>query len=287
MRTITFSNNKGGSGKTTTVVSVAACFAEMGLRVLVIDLDPQGSATYWLRGEESPTGLVELGNGGIRASQLARSTTVPGLELLPISPSVVASGETTPNDTGLALVRGFARLPDYWDMVVVDTPPTVGYLSLAPIVASRPRRRPRRGARPRPAGRRDRRRDDQARPPAGQPAGRPPGDRGLPGERDAPHAGRRGPAPHEVRVGGPAADSPRVDPPRGGPGAPAPDHAVGAPERRGAGLPGDRPGAARPHGGHGLAAVTWGAAGACTCARVRWRLPGSPRCVALHRPAPT
>ena len=48
----------------------------------------------------------------------------------------MASGETTPNDTGLALVRGFARLPDYWDMVVVDTPPTVGYLSLAPIVAS-------------------------------------------------------------------------------------------------------------------------------------------------------
>lgn len=136
MRTVTFSNNKGGSGKTTSVVSLAGVFAEMGLRVLVIDLDPQGSATYWLRGEESPTGLVELGNGGIRASQLARTTTVTGLELLPISPSVVASGEATPNDTGLAIVRGFARLPDYWDVVVVDTPPTVSYLSLAPIVAS-------------------------------------------------------------------------------------------------------------------------------------------------------
>jgi chromosome partitioning protein len=136
MRTITFSNNKGGSGKTTSVVSLAGVFAEMGLRVLVVDLDPQGSATYWLRGEESSAGLVELGNGGVRASQLARSTTVPGLELLPISPSVVASGETTPNDTGLAIVRGFARLPDYWDVVMIDTPPTVGYLSLAPIVAS-------------------------------------------------------------------------------------------------------------------------------------------------------
>jgi chromosome partitioning protein len=136
MRTITFSNNKGGSGKTTTVVSLGAVLAEMGLRVLVVDLDPQGSATYWLRGEESPIGLVELGNGGIRASQLVRSTTMSGLDLLPVSPSIVASGETTPNDTGLALVRGFARIPDYWDVVIVDTPPTVGYLSLAPIVAS-------------------------------------------------------------------------------------------------------------------------------------------------------
>ena len=35
----------------------------------------------------------------------------------------------------MALVRGFARLPDYWDLILVDTPPTVGYLSLAPLVA--------------------------------------------------------------------------------------------------------------------------------------------------------
>ena len=60
MRTITLSNNKGGSGKTTTTVSLAAAFAERGLRVLVVDLDPQGSATEWLGGHEAPTGLVEF-----------------------------------------------------------------------------------------------------------------------------------------------------------------------------------------------------------------------------------
>ena len=36
------------------------------------------------------------------------------------------------NETGFAIVRGFVRLPDYWDVVLVDTPPTLGYLSLAP-----------------------------------------------------------------------------------------------------------------------------------------------------------
>ncbi len=136
MRTIAVSNNKGGSGKTTTTVSLAAAFAERGLKVLVVDLDPQGSATDWLGGRESPIGLVEFSAGGIRTSELVVASTAPGVDLIPTSPSLVPSGEKGRNDTGLAIVRGFARLPDYWDLILVDTPPTLGYLSLAPLVSS-------------------------------------------------------------------------------------------------------------------------------------------------------
>jgi len=136
MRTITLSNNKGGSGKTTTTVSLASVLAERGLRVLVIDLDPQGSATAWLGGRESSIGLVEFSAGGIRLSQLVVTSTAPGVDLIPTSPSLVPSGEKSRNETGLAIVRGFARLPDNWDLILVDTPPTLGYLSLAPLVAS-------------------------------------------------------------------------------------------------------------------------------------------------------
>jgi chromosome partitioning protein len=136
MRTIALSNNKGGSGKTTTTVSLAAAFAERGLRVLVVDLDPQGSATDWLGGRESPIGLVEFSAGGIRVSEFVVSSTAPGVDLIPISPSLVPSGEKGRDETGLAIVRGFARLPDYWDLILVDTPPTIGYLSLAPLVSS-------------------------------------------------------------------------------------------------------------------------------------------------------
>jgi chromosome partitioning protein len=136
MRTITLSNSKGGSGKTTTAVSLASAFAERGLRVLVVDLDPQGSATEWLGGCESPIGLVEFSSGGIRVSELVKTSTAPGVDLIPTSPSLVPSGEKSRNETGLAIVRAFARLPDYWDLVLVDTPPTLGYLSLAPLVAS-------------------------------------------------------------------------------------------------------------------------------------------------------
>ena len=136
MRTIALSNNKGGSGKTTTTVSLAAAFAERGLQVLVVDLDPQGSATHWLGGQEAPVGLVEFSGGGIRLSDLVVATTAPGVDLIPTSPSLVPSGEKGRDDTGLAIVRGFARLPDYWDLILVDTPPALGYLSLAPLVSS-------------------------------------------------------------------------------------------------------------------------------------------------------
>jgi chromosome partitioning protein len=136
MRMITLANNKGGSCKTTTTVSLASAFAEHDLRVLVVDLDPQGSATAWLGGWESSIGLVEFSTGGIRVSELVKTSTARGVDLIPTSPSLVPSGEESANQVGLAVVRALNRLPDYWDLVLVDTPPTLGHLSLAPLVAT-------------------------------------------------------------------------------------------------------------------------------------------------------
>ena len=136
MRTITFSNNKGGSAKTTTTVSLAAAFAETGLRVLVVDLDPQGSTTTWLGGSESDVGLVEYAAGRIQLSDLVVQSTTPKIDLIQSSSGLLPRGEGSGNEVGHAIVQAFARLPDYWDLVLIDTPPTVGYLSLAPLVGS-------------------------------------------------------------------------------------------------------------------------------------------------------
>lgn len=135
VRTITLSNNKGGSGKTTTTVSLAGAFVERGLRVLVVDLDPQGSATEWLGGPKAPIGLVKYSTGGTPLSRVVVETE-HGIDLIPAGPDLVPSGERSENDTGLAVIRAFRRLPDYWDLVLIDTPPTLGYLSLAPLVTS-------------------------------------------------------------------------------------------------------------------------------------------------------
>jgi chromosome partitioning protein len=136
MRIIALSNNKGGSGKTTTTVSLASACAESGLRVLVVDLDPQGSATEWLGGSDSSTGLVRFSAGGVRVSEMVVRSTAPGVDLVPASPTLAPLGDASGNEIGLAIVRGFARLPDYWDIVLVDTPPMLGPLSLAPLVAA-------------------------------------------------------------------------------------------------------------------------------------------------------
>ena len=110
MRMITLSNNKGGSGKTTTTVSLASALAERSLRVLVVDLDPQGSATKWLGGHESSIGLVEFSEGGIRVAELVQTSTARGVDLVPSSPSLIPSGEASENQTGLAIVRALRRV---------------------------------------------------------------------------------------------------------------------------------------------------------------------------------
>jgi cellulose biosynthesis protein BcsQ len=84
--------------------------------------------------------FVEFSSGEIGIAELVRTTTAPGVDLIPTSPSLLPLGEQSENGTGLAIVRAFRRLPDYWDLIFVDTPPTTGYLSLAPLVASDYRR---------------------------------------------------------------------------------------------------------------------------------------------------
>jgi chromosome partitioning protein len=136
MRILAVSNHKGGSGKTTTAVSLAPAFAERGFRVLVVDLDPQGSATDWLAACQASIGLVDFSRGGLRTSDIVVRSTTSGVDLIPASASLVPPIDNATLDTGLAIVRGFARLPDHWDFVLIDTPPSPNYLSLAALAAA-------------------------------------------------------------------------------------------------------------------------------------------------------
>ena len=62
--------------------------------------------------------------------------TEHGVDRIPADSDLVASEERSGNDSGLAVIRDFRRIPDCWDLVFVDTPPALGYLSLAPLVTS-------------------------------------------------------------------------------------------------------------------------------------------------------
>jgi chromosome partitioning protein len=134
MRTIAIINRKGGCGKTTTVVSLAAALGESGLRTLVIDLDPQGSASSWLStGPNDRRELFEAFLGTQSLVDLAEPTRAAGVDLVPSSSWLVTAERSLQVDLALGGIRVLERLPDEWDFVLVDCPPTLGYLATAAL----------------------------------------------------------------------------------------------------------------------------------------------------------
>jgi len=133
MRTIAVTNYKGGSAKTTTTVNLAAALGELGYRVLVIDIDPQGSSSAWLGVEGAVDGIAEAIDGRTPLAELLYETTAPGVVLVPASPSIVVSDPEQETQVALGFMRAMDALPALWDVVLVDCPPSLGYLAIAPL----------------------------------------------------------------------------------------------------------------------------------------------------------
>lgn len=138
MKTIAVTNQKGGSGKTTTAVNLAASLAELGKPVLLLDLDPQASATSWLGAETEGRGLFEVFTGSTRLVDLARTTDVPNLDVVASSRWLTGIDKALASEVGAeTLLRAAARLlPDRWNYLIVDCPPSLGLLGVAAFAAA-------------------------------------------------------------------------------------------------------------------------------------------------------
>ncbi len=131
-------NQKGGVGKTTTAINLGACLAASGKRVLLVDMDPQSNATSGLGVEPDPDRNVYnvlIGKAGLM--DVVVDTTVPNLFLAPAHIDLVGLEVEMANedDRAFLLKRALEPWLKEYDFVVIDSPPSLGLLTLNGLVA--------------------------------------------------------------------------------------------------------------------------------------------------------
>lgn len=138
-RTIAVVNQIGGSGKTTTAVNLAACLAELGKQVLLIDLDPQADVSYWSGIKDTEHRLLDLFVNDRNLSDLIHSWKVKGVDVIPSSHELIeAEKALAAKINAESILRThLSNLPlERWDYILLDCPSSLGFLTLNALTAA-------------------------------------------------------------------------------------------------------------------------------------------------------
>ncbi len=132
-------NQKGGVGKTTTAVNVAACIAEAGYETLLVDADPQGNATtgLGLPRDEGP-GLYEVLAGDVTAAEAVKRTNIAHLSMLVSTPDLAGAAMELPRQPGseTRLRDAIVSVRERFAFTLLDCPPSLGPLTVNALVAA-------------------------------------------------------------------------------------------------------------------------------------------------------
>ncbi len=138
MEVVAIANQKGGCGKTTTAVNLSACLAVKGKRVLLIDLDPQGSATTHLAVRDFENTMYEAMMADLSLSEIITPTEINSLDIIPSDKRL---GKAEMEIAGKSIARESILKPkiqtqNTYDFIIIDTPPSLGFLTINAMVAS-------------------------------------------------------------------------------------------------------------------------------------------------------
>jgi len=137
---ISICNQKGGVGKTTTVINISTCFAMNGKNVLIVDTDPQSNATSGLGIDKSTvtSSVYDLLINEAGIGDIVQGTIIPNLDILPSNSALTgAEVELVPVlSREYKLKKALSSALDVYDYIIIDCPPSLGLLTINALAAS-------------------------------------------------------------------------------------------------------------------------------------------------------
>lgn len=138
-KTIAITNQKGGVGKTTTTVNLAAALGKLNKAVLVVDIDPQGNCTSGLGIDKRnlKNSTYELLTGQCNAKEAVQKTDFDNIAVIPASMDLAGAEiqMVTSEQREKSLKNALTSIKEYFDYILIDCPPSLGLITLNGLVA--------------------------------------------------------------------------------------------------------------------------------------------------------